>query len=70
MTDQEHKVGQVHDHFCRAVVSDPEKAAGLIQEQLPMQISSCLSSELPTNVTLPTPSPIQSVFGDDAQVAH
>ncbi|MBF0158354.1 MAG: Rpn family recombination-promoting nuclease/putative transposase [Magnetococcales bacterium] len=50
MTEQEHKVSQIHDHFCRAVVSDPVKAAGLIQEQLPITISSCLSPELPTLV--------------------
>ncbi|MBF0160123.1 MAG: Rpn family recombination-promoting nuclease/putative transposase, partial [Magnetococcales bacterium] len=50
MMDQDHKISQIHDHFCRAVASDPKKAAGLIQEQLPTQISSCLSPELPTLV--------------------
>ncbi|MBF0125287.1 MAG: Rpn family recombination-promoting nuclease/putative transposase, partial [Magnetococcales bacterium] len=50
MPQQEDKIGQPHDHFCRVTISDPVKAGALLLEQLPTAISSCLSSELPVLV--------------------
>ncbi|MBF0159185.1 MAG: Rpn family recombination-promoting nuclease/putative transposase [Magnetococcales bacterium] len=47
MAQQESKISHPHDHFCRAMIADPEKAAALIHEQLPEEIASSLSSELP-----------------------
>ncbi|MBF0130956.1 MAG: Rpn family recombination-promoting nuclease/putative transposase, partial [Magnetococcales bacterium] len=41
------KITHPHDRFLKVLLSDPERAAYLLRERLPVEISELLADELP-----------------------